>query len=286
VSYGSNGSQIPEDYLENGSIWEHLERGKVSFRNYGEGFEFPGVDEGEETTKTGAWEVANYPMPRALFKNTCFDFPIFNMNIPDIARAQWFIEDLEKYRKAHGGRIPRYLNIALCNDHGTEAQPKKGYPYVASWMADNDLALGCIVEYLTKLPEWKKMAIFVTQDDSGADDDHVDRHRSFVMAISPYAKRGYAGNDHTSIMSIIRTIYSAFGLGPNNMFDALATPLDGLFTARPNYAPYKHVPVDARIFRPEATIDPSDPRFIKRRAMASPVRMDDPAFMDWLRNRR
>lgn len=285
VSYGSNGSQIPEDYLENGSIWEHLERGGIPFRNYGEGFEFPGVDEAEDTGRSGAWEVANYPMPRALYKNTCFDFPIFNMNIPDVARVEWFKEDLAKYRKSHNGKIPKFLYIALCNDHGAGPQPKRGYPYVSSWMADNDLALGRLVEHLTKQPEWKKMAIFVTQDDSGADDDHVDRHRSLVLAISPYAKRGVLGNAHTSIMSIIRSIYGIFGLGPNNMFDALATPLDGLFTTKPDYTPYTHVPVDPRVFDPKKTVDPKDPRFLKRRGEKSPVRMDDPAFMEWLRRR-
>ena len=72
-------------------------------------------------------------------------------------------------------------------------------------MADNDLSLGRIVEYLTHQPEWKNMAIFVTQDDSGDDSDHVDRHRSYVLCISPYAKRGYVSNDHTSIMSILKT---------------------------------------------------------------------------------
>ena len=282
VSYGSNGSQIPEDYLENGSIWEHLERGGVTFRNYGEGFEFPGVEEEDTSGKSGAWEVANYPMPRALYKNTCFDFPIFNMSIPDIARVEWFKEDLAKYRKGHNGKIPRFLYIALCNDHGAGPEPKRGYPYVASWMADNDLALGRLVEHLTKQPEWKKMAIFVTQDDSGADDDHVDRHRSLVLAISPFSKRGSLGDQHTSIMSIVRSIYGIFGLGPNNMFDAVATPLDGLFTTKPNYATYTHVPVDPRVFDPKKTVDPNDPRFLKRRKEKSPVRMDDPAFMAWL----
>ena len=286
TSYGSNGSQIPEDYLENGSIWERLERGGVSFRNYGEGFEFPGVDEADDTGKSGAWEVANFPMPAALYKNTCFDFPIFNMNIPDVARVEWFKEDLAKYRRSHAGKIPRFLYVALCNDHGARPEPKRGYPYVGSWMADNDLALGRLVEHLTHQPEWKRMAIFVTQDDSGADDDHVDRHRSLVLAISPYARRGYLGKAHTSIMSIVRSIYAIFGLGPNNMFDALATPLDELFTPKADPAPYASVGVDPRLFDPKKAVDPRDPRFLKARATKSPVRMDDPAFVRWLRERR
>src|SRR5260221_8145352 len=79
-SMGSNGSLLPEDYPEAGSMWEHLARNGITFRNYGEGFEFPGVKEGEHEEPTGAREVGNYPMPKALFDNTCFEFPIFNMN--------------------------------------------------------------------------------------------------------------------------------------------------------------------------------------------------------------
>ncbi len=285
VSFGSNGSQIPEDYLENGSLWEHLDRGRVTFRNYGEGFEFPGVGEDEPATRSGASEAVNFPMPKALYDNTCFDFPIFNTNIPDIARVDWFKEDMERYRRAHRGELPGFTNIALCNDHGDRPRPKAGYPYVCSYMADNDLALGRLVEYLTHLPEWRSTAIFVTQDDSGGDDDSVDRHRSFVLLLSPWAKRGYVGHDHTSIMSILRTIYASFGLGPNNLFDATAIPLTDLFGDRFDPTPYTAVPVDPRVFKPEETLDPADPGFKRRRTMRS-VRMDDPAWFEWLRQGR
>jgi len=284
VSFGSNGSQIPEDYLENGSLWEHLDRNKVTFRNYGEGFEFPGADEGPAENRSGAFEVVNFPMPKSLFDNTCFEFPIYNTNIPDIARVDWFVDDIQKTFRDKKKALPKVMTIALSNDHGDRPKPEQGYPYVASYMADNDLALGRLVEFLSKQPEWKNMAIFVTQDDSGADNDHVDRHRSFVLAISPYAKRGHVSKEHTSIMSIVRSIYEIFGLGPNNMFDAVATPLDDMFTATPDFTPYVHVPADPRVFKPEATLDPNDPGFKKRRG-TKPTKMDDPAFFDWLRNR-
>lgn len=286
VSFGSNGSQIPEDYLENGSLWEHLGRGGIPFRNYGEGFEFPGVEEDGPESRSGAGEVANYPMPKILFDNTCFEFPIFNTNIPDIARVDWFIEDIEKQRKKNKGKIPKFLNIALCNDHGTGARPNRGYPYVASYMADNDLALGRLVEYLSHQPEWKKMAIFVTQDDSGGDNDHVDRHRSFVLGIGPWIKKGYVSHRHTSIMSILKTIYRCFGLGPNNLFDAVTTDLADMFTTKPDFTPYKHVPSDPRVFKPEDTFDPTDPKFVRRRKEKPPVAMDDPKFVEWLRERK
>lgn len=283
VSFGSNASQIPEDYLENGSLWEHLARGGISFRNYGEGYELPHNDEGTPETRTGAFTLVNYPMPKVLYDNTCFAFPAYNNNIPDIARADWFVEDLEKIRKARGGTIPRFLNIAICNDHGAGPNAKRGYPYVGSYMADNDLALGRIVEYLSHQPEWKKMAIFVTQDDSGGDGDHVDRHRSFVLAIGPWIKKRYVSHDHTSIMSILKTIYRLFGLGPNNLFDAVATDLSDMFTDKPDFTPYRHVPADPRVFKPAETFDPTDPKFERRRGEAPQVRMDDPRFIENLR---
>jgi len=128
-SMGSNGSLLPEDYPEAGSIWEHLARHKIRFRNYGEGFEFPGVLEDEDERPTGAREVVNTPMPKVLYDNTCFGFPIFNLNIPDQYRAFWFMKDVEE-RFIHGGhRFPSFLNIAICCDHGTSPNPAKGYPY-------------------------------------------------------------------------------------------------------------------------------------------------------------
>jgi hypothetical protein len=285
VSFGSNGSQIPEDYLENGSMWEHLGRNNISFRNYGEGFEFADVDENLPFSRSGAGEIVNFPMPKILYDNTCREFPIFNMNIPDIARADWFKEDIEKTYRSKGKGLPKFLNIAICNDHGSQPKPSMGYPFSSSFLADNDMALGRIVEYLSHTPEWKNMAIFVTQDDAGGDADHVDRHRSFVLCISPYAKHQYVSHVHTSIMSIIRSIYGIFGLGPNNMFDAVATPLDDMFTSKPDFTPYKHVAADRRVFKPEATFDPTDPTFKKRRAMES-VKMDSKEWFEWLEKQR
>jgi hypothetical protein len=225
VAFGSNGSQIPEDYEENGSMWEHLSSKGVSIRNYGEGFEFPGVDEGPDTTKTGAIEPLNIPINKVLWNNTCWDFPIFNTNIPDIARFEWFKEDLEKNYVKKGKPIPQFINITYCNDHGTEARPNDGYPFECSYMADNDLALGKTIEYLSTLPEWKNMAVFVTQDDPGGDDDHVDHIRSYVLALGPWVKKGYVSHVHGSFMSVQKTIYEIFGCGPNNLFDALANDL-------------------------------------------------------------
>jgi len=277
-SMGSNGSLMPEDYPEAGSMWEHLGRHRIPFRNYGEGFEFPGVGEDDDEEPSGAREVVNVPMPKVLFDNTDFGYPIFNMNIPDQYRAHWFMQDIEKRFLRPGKKLPAFLNIAICNDHGADPKPDKGYPYLASWMADNDLALGRIVEFLSHTPYWKNMAIFVTQDDSGGEPDHVDAQRSVLMVISPWAKRGYVSHRHTTILSMHRTLYEIFGLPPLNQFDALANDFSDVFTSTPDFRPYTVVPVDRRIFDPEKAKDPKDPDYGQARKMRSIV-MDDEAEM-------
>lgn len=272
ASYGSNGSQFPEDYPEAGSMWEHLARGGKTFRNYGEGFEFPGVGEDEDEEKTGAREVANYPIPKILADNTCWEFPIFNMNIPDQYRSYWFELDFNRLFVNGGKECPRFINICICNDHGAGPKPAKGYPYVASWMADNDLSMGRIVDFLSHTKYWKNMAIFITQDDSGGEPDHVDAQRSVLLAISPWIKRGYVSHRHTTILSMHRTLYEIMGLPPLNMFDALANDFSDCFTMKPDFTPYNHVPVDPRIFDPEKAKNPKDPHYMAARRERSIIR--------------
>ena len=273
-SMGSNGSLMPEDYTEAGSMWEHLARHRIPFRNYGEGFEFPGVKEDDDEHPTGAREVMNIPMPKVLFDNTAFDFPIFNTNIPDQYRAHWFIKDVEDRFLSRKMKFPSFINIAICNDHGSSRRAEKGYPYLASYMADNDLALGRIVEFLSHTPYWKNMAIFVTEDDAGGEPDHVDAQRSVLLVISPWAKKGYVSHRHTTILSMHRTLYEILGLSPLNMFDALASDLSDSFTDVPDFRPYRSRDVDPRIFDPEKAKDPKDPDYgqARRRPWAP---MDD-----------
>ena len=278
-SMGSNGSLMPEDYPEAGSMWEHLARNNVRFRNYGEGFEFPGVDEGPGLAPTGGREVVNVPMPKVLFDNTCREFPIFNMNIPDQYRAHWFMKDVEKNFLKGKEPFPAFLNIALCSDHGSDLRPGQGYPYLASFMADNDLALGRIVEFLSHTPYWKNMAIIVTEDDAGGEPDHVDAQRSVLLIISPWAKRGFVSHRHTTIVSMHRTLYEIFGLPPLNMFDALANDFADCFTVKPDFRPYRCEAIDPRVFDPEKAKDPKDPDYGKARQLGSKV-MDDPDDME------
>jgi hypothetical protein len=117
-------------------------------------------------------------------------------------------------------------------------------------VADNDLALGKVVELLSHSPFWKDMAIVVTEDDAQDGQDHVDAHRSLLLVISPYARRGVS-HVHTSMASILKTFFQILGMPPLNQYDAVATDLSDMFTDKPDFTPYKALPSDKRIFDPE-----------------------------------
>ena len=115
-------------------------------------------------------------MPDPLYRNTSREYPMFNMNIPDQFRATQFIHEIEEKYVKGGEAFPRFIYIHLPNDHMTEPRPQDGYPYEASYVADNDYALGRIVEFLSLTPWWREMAIFVTEDDAQGGRDHIDAH--------------------------------------------------------------------------------------------------------------
>ena len=266
---GSASSIHPEDYLESGSIWEHLHRAGLSFRNYGEGFELGGIEEEADFIPTGARLPVNYPIPQVLLENTARDFPTYNTNISDQYRLQQFRRDFESRFLSGREPMPRFMNIYLPIDHTAKERPEDGYPYRASFVADNDFALGKVVEFLSRTPFWKEMAIFVTEDDAQDGRDSVDAHRSILLMISPYAKRGYAMTGHSSIAGILKTIFLILGWQPLNQYDAAATDLRELFTSTPDFTPYDCLPVDARLF------DPTKVRLISR--TGDPEELDSPA---------
>jgi YVTN family beta-propeller protein len=264
-----NSSVHPEEQPEGGTIWHHLARHGIPFRNYGEGFELAGVDEGKGYQPTGGRFVTNVPMPDPLYQNTSRDYPVFNMNIPDQFRATQFIREIEEKYVKGGEAFPRFIYIHLPNDHMTEPRPQDGYPYEASYVADNDYALGRIVEFLSQTPWWREMAIFVTEDDAQGGRDHIDAHRTVFMGIGPYFKRNYVSHVNTSFPGMLKTIFRLLGLPPLNLFDAVASDLSDCFTNTPDYDGYQVAKEDARIFDPAAAREPLDPR--------PSVKMDDPA---------
>jgi YVTN family beta-propeller protein len=254
--FESNSSMAPEDYLENGSLWEHLHRGGITFRNYGEGFEFAGISEDPGLQPSGARLPVNVPMPEVLFERTARDFPGFNTNIPDQRRADIFLKDLESRWISGREPFPGFVFLQLPQDHGAKARPQDGYPFLESYMADNDLALGRVVEALSKSQFWKETAIFVTEDDAQSGVDHVDAHRSLCLVASPWARRGHVSHRHASIASIHKTIDRILGLGALNLYDAATSDLADLFGTEADFSPFTARPVDPRIFDPAKVKDP------------------------------
>ena len=265
----SNSSVHPEEQPESGTLWHHLARHNISFRNYGEGFELAGVDEGQGYKPTGARFVTNVPMPLVLFQNTSRDYPVFNMNIPDQFRADQFIAEVQQKYIKGGEPFPRFIYIHLPNDHMAEPRPQDGYPYEASYVADNDYALGRIVEFLSTTPWWREMAVFVTEDDAQGGHDHIDAHRTVFMALGPYCKRGHVSHVNTSFPGMLKTIFRLLDLPPLNLFDAVASDLSDCFTDTPDYAGYQVAKEDPRLFDPAKAKEPLDPH--------PSIKMDDPA---------
>jgi len=253
LDIGASGP-VPETYLENGSLWENLARTHLTFRNYGEGLEMPGDDESTGEYPTGARQAVNTPMPKVLFDNTSRDFPTFNTNISDQYRFAQFKKEFAEF--VSGKRpMPQFIYIWLPNDHTSDPRPQDGFAYRASYVADNDLALGKLVELFSHSPFWNDMAIFVTEDDAQDGQDHVDAHRSLLLTISPYAKPGVS-HIHTSMASILKTIDLILGMPFMNQYDAAATDLSDMFTNTPDFTPYTPLPSDTRIFDPAKIKEP------------------------------
>jgi DNA-binding beta-propeller fold protein YncE len=247
-------STIPETYLENGALWENLARAHLTFRNYGEGMQLPGRDKGKGEYPTGSRQAVNVPMPKVLFDNTSRDYPTFNTNTSDQYRFAQFKKEFDEYVSGKKA-LPRFIYLWLPNDHTADPRPEDGYPYRASYVADNDLALGKLVELLSHSPFWKDMAIFVTEDDAQSGQDHVDAHRSLLFVVSPYAKPSVS-HIHTSMAGILKTFDLILGMPFMNQYDAAATDLSDMFTATPDFAPYTALPSDTRIFDPAKVKEP------------------------------
>jgi hypothetical protein len=269
--FGGSDSPIPEDEPEYGSLWEHIASAGLSVRNYGEGLEVEGSDEREGTEPEGQRLLLNVPVPKPVFESSDRAYPTFNLGIPDQFRFQEFAKDFDRMQGK--GRTAALTVIRLPNDHTSDPRPADGYPYRASFVADNDLALGKIVEKISHSSVWKDSAVFVIEDDAQDGGDHVDAHRSPVLVMSPYVRRGFVSHRHCSMASIQKTIYELLGLGPLNLEDALAADMSDMFTDIPDLTPFTSLPSDTRVF------DPVQARFAKPKSKQEARRLrevDDP----------
>ena len=271
---GSTGSMDPEDYAEVGGIWEALERQNVSFYNFGEANETAHVREEWFDTLTGAGHVVMVPMQKALYPNTSHNYAGFNMSIPDQFRVAQFESEFTSKWLTGKGKMPSLVTIQLPNDHGADTSTVNGFPFRQSYMEDNDLALGRMLQFLSHTPYWKNMLVIVTEDDPQGGADHVDAHRSVLMMVGPYVKKDYVSHTHANFGSILRVIYGLLGIPPVNHYDQTASVLDDFFTEKPDFKPYNLVVPDKRVFDPDKTLLKYN-KTIDWRKIKKTIEMDD-----------
>ncbi|MCH5677450.1 bifunctional YncE family protein/alkaline phosphatase family protein [Streptomyces gilvus] len=189
-------------------------------------------------------------------------FPLFDLGVPDIYKEQIWKQDFEK-------NGPANLNMFwFSNDH-------TGGPANASAeVADNDLAVGRMVDEISHSKYWKDSAIFVVEDDSQNGLDHVDGHRAPVQVISPYANHGTVDSHYYSQITMVRTIEQILGIHPMNQLDSAATPMYGAFTQKANNTPFTAVPNRTSLtlgVSPQPTCGSDTPAAQDKQAAAAPT---------------
>jgi YVTN family beta-propeller protein len=225
-NYDFDGSR-PVANPTKGFIWDYCHRAGVSFRNYGEF-----MDNG-------------YPTLDLLKQkeNYCAAYPGWNLGIQDIRREALFEADFDSLLRV--GAMPHFSTIYLPNDH-TSGLHRGAYSPIAQ-VADNDLALGRLVDHISHSAIWSQSAIFVLEDDAQDGPDHVDAHRSPAYVISPFIRRQAVNHTLYSTTSVLRTMELILGIPPMSQFDAAAMPMWGCFTAAPDTSGFTALPAGVDI---------------------------------------
>lgn len=201
---------------KNGFFWDNCKRNGVSFRSYGEF-----VDDGK----------ANIPV---LTGNFCNYYSGYDLAIRDTTRFFQWKREFDSLLAANN--VPRFNSIRFGNDH-TEGL-RVGRPSPRAHVADNDLAVGMFIEYLSKSPIWKETAVFIIEDDAQNGPDHVDAHRTTGYVAGGFVKRKFVDHTMYSTSSMLRTMELILGLPPMSQYDAAATPMWRCFTANANLTPF------------------------------------------------
>lgn len=217
-------SDAGEDAAEpaNGFLWNLAQRAGISYRNYGEYLEPDKERSGYYTTDKAY--LASHSHPK---------FPSFDMKIPDQRRADLWLEEFAGH--VRDKNLPALETIWLPRDHTAGARP--GFNTPRAMVADNDLALGRIVEAVSRSPYWRSTVIFVLEDDAQSGPDHVDSHRSPLLVISPWA-RGGAIHRFANTTDVLKTIEQLLHLGSLSQFDHYGRALRDVWRDQPDLAPY------------------------------------------------
>jgi DNA-binding beta-propeller fold protein YncE len=224
--YPSEGNFDPIARPAGGYLWDRCAEAGVSYRSYGEWVE-EGKKPGDPAT----------PRVKALEGHIDPMFRGWDLNYLDVKRAERFIEELHRFER--DGDFPRLSILRLPNDHTSGT--KLGAPTPRAQVADNDLALGMVIEAVSKSKFWKETAIFVVEDDAQNGPDHVDAHRAVALVISPYTKHKHVDSTMYSTSSMLRTMELILGLKPMSQFDAAARPMYQAFQADPDSTAYEPV---------------------------------------------
>ncbi|MFY7892232.1 MAG: bifunctional YncE family protein/alkaline phosphatase family protein [Pirellula sp.] len=241
-------------YSPAGFIWDNAIKHGIRIRNYGE-FMMPRV-RWKDKNRGGAVDFMScYKTWKGIEDLVIFEstpgiesikdfsptgYVGWNMSVPDQVRADFILKELAEFEKQ--GSYPQLTIICLPNDHTSGTS--KNCPTPAACMADGDLAMGRIVEGLSRSKFWSKMAIFAIEDDPQAGWDHVSGYRTTAYVVSPYAKRGALVSTQYNTTSILRTIQQILGMPPMNQFDGSATPMFDCFEDTADLRPFVSIPAN------------------------------------------
>jgi hypothetical protein len=231
----------------NGYLWDAAIRANVSVRSYGE-FAMRGSEKGHDPAQGGIEDPsAKGPIDGSvpgLRGRVHPEYPVYDLRIPDGRRVDVWLKEFREFEAT--GELPRLSIIRLGNDHTAGTRP--GYRTPRAMIADNDLALGRVVEAISHSRFWKESAIFVLEDDAQNGPDHVDAHRSVALVASPYARRRVVDSTLYTTAGMLRTMELILGLPPMTQYDAAAAPFYRSFQSSPVLTPYDRrearVPID------------------------------------------
>lgn len=256
----------PLTYTRTGFIWDRVLDAGLTFRNYGEmDYAEPvpadsGFREIYRDFVSGSHRIAfrqNIGVTR-LRRYSSRHYPGWNMKIPDVLRADVFLRELKEFERA--GEFPNLTIIYLPSDHTSGLSP--GAPTPRAQVADNDLALGRIVEGLSQSRFWERMCIFVNEDDPQDGFDHVDGHRSLCLVISPYSTGGVDSRFYNQT-SVLGTTGELLGFPPATRFEALSPSLAPCLRGARNLTPFRALP--NRVALDEMNLTPSRASNVERR---------------------
>jgi YVTN family beta-propeller protein len=234
-------------YAPSGFLWDNALKHGKSVRIYGEA-SLPDLNDTLDWSdiyqyyrKGQKVEFTNHSTIEPVRAILSQNYPsVGDLIFPDVMRADALIKELHDYEAMPGDQLPALMMAALPNDHTAGIRP--GSPTPRAMVADNDYALGKIVEAFSKSRFWGSTVIFVVEDDSQSGWDHVSAYRTVAMVISPYSRLSTTVHNYYTQPSMVRTIEQILGLTPMNIQDAIANPMSSCFKATPDMTPYSAIP--------------------------------------------